>query len=150
MFIAAVGGCVSPSTTFENRERLKIHAENAQRYYGAGRYDAAVQQAKKALGFDSNDPKALTILGYCYLQVARRAKDPQDRLRYFEMTEEKFEHAIESGRERDPAVFKSYFGLGLAYFMWSREVKRLLEESCGKKSKGVVPGRDTQEEIWSE
>ncbi|MHC4597563.1 MAG: tetratricopeptide repeat protein, partial [Planctomycetota bacterium] len=67
-------GCKSWGTIFKEREMLKLHVENAQRYYHAANYEAAVQQANKALEIDWDDPKARTILGYCYLQVGRYAK----------------------------------------------------------------------------
>jgi hypothetical protein len=84
--------------------------------------------------------------------VARYTKDRETKLKYYAMTEEEFTRAIGEGSEKDPAVFKAYFGLGLVYFMWSQEVQRMIEEASGKKSPLVVAGagEEGEKEIWSE
>ncbi|MHC5038235.1 MAG: hypothetical protein ACYTHM_13045 [Planctomycetota bacterium] len=145
-------GCKSYADIFREREMLKLHVQNAQHNYHAGKYEVAVQQAQKALDIDPDHSKGLAILGYCYLQVARFGKTREARLEYYEKTESVFEHAIQVGSERDPAVFKAYFGLGLVCFMWAQEVKSMIEEASGKKP-GLEIGdsdRGYREGIWSE
>ena len=145
-------GCESNEEIFMDREMLKVHAENAQRAYDAGQYDRAVHQARKALEFDSDYPKALAVLGYTYLQAARFGKDREARLDFLRSSEEHLLHLVEVGSETDPAVFKAYFGLGLVHFMWAQEVKSMIRESQGGQAPLVVddPDEGSKEELWNE
>ena len=81
-------GCTSWRDIFIDRESLKVHVANAQHAYHRGQYDKAVHQATKALEYDDEDPKALTILGYCYMQVARYASARDVRFEYCEKAED--------------------------------------------------------------
>ena len=150
--ICLASGCRSWSDVFEEREKMKVHVQNAQHAYHAGQYDRAVHQAKKALDIDPDDPKAHALLGYIYLQVVRFAKTRETRLEYCRLTEESFEKAIRSGTERDPVVFKAYFGLGLICFLWSQEVEAMIDEASGRKPQLIVTGSkgESEESIWSE
>ncbi|GEM_PF-2956986 len=152
MLLVAGAGCTSWRSIFIDREKLKIHVQNAQRNYHAGQYERAVHQAKKALDIDDAHPKALSILGFCFLQVVRTAEKREDRLAYCEKAEGNFLRAIQEGSETDPAVFKAYFGLGLIYFLWAQEVESMMEASGRKEGPLHLPGEDTetQETLWSE
>ena len=151
-FLGLLAGCTSNQEIFEEREMLKLHAENAQRAYHAGQFDRALHQARKALEIDADYPKALTILGYSYLQAARFARVRDSRLEYFQNAEKALLHAIECGSETDAAVFKSYFGLGLIDFMWAQELKSMIRESTGKGPALIVEGEESgaKEDLWAE
>jgi tetratricopeptide (TPR) repeat protein len=147
-----LAGCESTEDIILEREQLKLHAEIAQRAYHAGQFDRAIQQARKALEIDADYPKALTILGYTLLQSARYTKSREARLECFEKAEAAFLRTVEVGSETDAAVFKSYFGLGLIYFMWAQEVKGMLRESAaaGPALEVEDPGEGTREGLWTE
>jgi tetratricopeptide (TPR) repeat protein len=150
LLVAAFAGCKSWRQIYIDRDELKLHATNAQHAYHAGKYEMAVQQAQKALSIDEDDAKARTLLGYCYLQVARYGKTRETRLEYYEKSEAAFEEAIRDGSEKDPAIFKAYFGLGLVCFMWAKEVEAMMETATGKETgiDAVRPGG--AEDLWGE
>lgn len=149
--LATVVGCQSNREVFEEREMIKIHAENAQRAYHAGQWDRAVHQANKALELDDDHVKARTILGFAYMQVARFAKTEEARWEYCEKAEDTFSRAIRAGSETDPAVFKAYFGLGLVYFMWAQEVEHMMGETSEDEAEVIsTDDSDTGESVWSE
>lgn len=147
----AAAGCQTWTDVFVGREELKLYRANAQRNYHAGQYERAVHQARKALEIDEEDVKSLTILGYCYFQVARYAKTRELRLEYYARSEAELEKAILAGSETDPAIFKAYFGLGLVYFSWAQEVKSMIEESEGKREPLVLAESDdgSSSDLWS-
>jgi hypothetical protein len=147
-------GCESNREIVLKRENMKNHGYLAQLYYDQGRFNLSVDQAKRALAVDEDYVKALCILGYAELQLARLAKSPAVRRDLYGSSEENFLHAIRSGSESSAFVFKSYYGLGLLYLQWAREVERQINELEGPGAVEEEPpltGEETgEEDLWTE
>lgn len=144
-------GCESTADVIMERESLKNHAALAQLYYDKGRFSQAASQAEKALEIDGTHSKARCVLGFTYLQVARRQGAYEARVEYYEKAEEQFNGAIGSGSETDSYIFKSYFGLGLLYFQWAKDVDAQIEKKPVEAASPALDGPSSgEEDLWKE
>lgn len=148
--LCAACGCESTAEIIQEREKLKNHAHLAQLYYDKGRFPQAVNQAEKALEIDETYVKARCVLGFACLQVSRIQPTFALRTDWYEKAELHFSRVISDGTERDSFVFKSYFGLGLLYFQWAKDVDAQIG-STGGKAAPLVDGPATgEEDLWKE
>ncbi len=143
-------GCESNADIIQEREKLKNHAALAQLYYDKGRYNLAISQAEKALEIDASYSKARCVLGFTYIQCARVQESYAGRVELYGKAEENFDRAIRDGSETDSFIFKSYFGLGLLYSQWAKDVDAQMRSADHKPAEALDGPATGEEDIWKE